>query len=61
MKSLEIDPSAFLALRTQSDPARCAAVWSRATAARSDEKPRGDELAILRELHALYAAAVKTG
>jgi hypothetical protein len=54
------DPAAFLAYRAKADPQRCAALWARATAARSDERPRGDELFVLRELSALYAAALKT-
>jgi hypothetical protein len=54
------DPSAFLALRTNADPAFCADVWNRATAARSADRPRGDELGTLRDLSSLYAAAMKT-
>jgi hypothetical protein len=54
------DPAAFLALRAKADPQRCAAIWARATSARPEDRPRGDELVTLRELSALYAAAVKT-
>jgi hypothetical protein len=54
------DPAAFLALRAKADPQRCAAIWARATSARPDERARGDELTVLRELSALYAAAMKT-
>jgi hypothetical protein len=54
------DPASFLAQRAKADPQRCAALWARATAARSDERARGDELIVLRELSALYAAAMKT-
>jgi len=55
------DPAVYLALRSRADAARCAEVWALATAARSADRPRGDELATLRELRTLYAAAMKTG
>ena len=54
------DPAAFLALRANADPAWTADVWRRASAARSADRPEGDELATLRHLSALYAAAVKS-
>jgi predicted ATPase/DNA-binding winged helix-turn-helix (wHTH) protein len=54
------DPAAFLALRANADPAWAADVWRRASAARSADRPDGDELATLRHLSALYAAAVKS-
>jgi hypothetical protein len=54
------DPAAFLALRANADPASTAYVWRRATAARSADRPEGDELATLRHLSALYAAAMKS-
>ncbi len=54
------DPAAFLALRSRADAAHCAEVWALATSARSADRPRGDEMTTLRELRALYAAAMKT-
>jgi hypothetical protein len=54
------DPAAFLALRANADPAWTAEVWRRATSARPADLPEGDELATLRRLSALYAAAVKS-
>jgi hypothetical protein len=54
------DPAAFLALRANADPAWTADVWRRATTARPADRPAGDELATLRHLSALYAAAVKS-
>ena len=54
------DPAAFLALRANADPAWTADVWRRASAARSADRAEGDELATLRNLSALYAAAVKS-
>jgi hypothetical protein len=54
------DPSAFLASRANADPAECAAIWARATAARSGDPPRGDELIILRQLSQLYSNATKS-
>ena len=53
------DPAAFLALRSGADPAYCATVWARASAARSTDRAHGDELTTLRALSALYAAAIK--
>ncbi len=53
------DPAAFLALRANVEPAFAAEVWARASAARSADRPEGDELATLRRLSALYAAAAK--
>ncbi len=53
------DPATFLALRANADPAWTADVWRRASAARSADRAEGDELATLRHLSALYAAAVK--
>ncbi|HEY2515113.1 MAG TPA: DUF4350 domain-containing protein [Polyangiaceae bacterium] len=53
------DAAAFLALRSGADPAYCATVWARASAARSTDRARGDELTTLRALSALYAAASK--
>ncbi len=58
------DPAAYLALRSRADAAHCAEVWALASSARSADRPRGDELTTLRELRALYAAAMhasKTG
>jgi hypothetical protein len=54
------DPAAFLAFRSRADATHCAEVWALATSARSADRPRGDELTTLRELRALYAAAMKT-
>ncbi len=54
------DPASFLALRANADPAWAADVWRRASAARSADRAVGDELTTLRNLSALYAAAVKS-
>jgi hypothetical protein len=53
------DPAAFLASRANADPATCAALWERATAARSGAPPRGDELATLRHLSQLVTEATR--
>lgn len=44
------DPVAFLAARSGVDPARAAEVYARATSAKPDEAPRGDELTLIEEL-----------
>jgi len=54
------DPAAFLALRANADPVWAADVWRRASATRSADRAEGDELATLRHLSALYAAAMKS-
>jgi hypothetical protein len=53
------DPASFLALRSGADPDRTAALYARAMAARADDPKRGDELAMLRELSGLFAAATR--
>jgi hypothetical protein len=53
------DPAAFLATRSGAAPAQCATAWQRAMQAKSEDKARGDELATLRFLSAVYAAAMR--
>jgi len=54
MSRCDSDVTAFLAARAGADPAHCEELWQRAKNAR---EPRGDELALLKELTALYARA----
>ncbi len=51
------DVAAFLATRARQPLDVCQRVWARATAAKAGQPPVGDELAVLRELRAIYAAA----
>ncbi len=51
------DVAAFLAARSGTDAATCERVWQRAKNTRPEDPPRGDELPLLKELTALYAAA----
>ena len=53
------DVASFLVSRTHLPPDVCQRLWARATAARVvASAPLGDELAVLEELSAAYAAAV---
>jgi hypothetical protein len=51
------DPAAWVAARTGRDPEETARVWKRAMSSISDEPPVGDELATIKELGVLQAAA----
>lgn len=51
------DVAAFLATRAHRPVAECRRVWARATEAKAGQQPVGDELAVLKELSAIYAAA----
>jgi hypothetical protein len=53
------DVPQFLASRAGADLATCQRVWARATNARGTDPPRGDELSVLKELSALFSAAVR--
>lgn len=48
----------FLASRSEQSVERCRALWTRALAARGGGPSAGDELAVLRDLSVLYAAAI---
>lgn len=52
------DPVAFLAAHANVSPDEVARVWKRATEARAEEPPRGDELALIRDLGAMLAKAL---
>jgi hypothetical protein len=52
------DVPAFLASRAKLPLDACQRVWARAMAAKAGGAPAGDELAVLKELSAVYAAAV---
>lgn len=52
------DVPAFLSARTGAAPAASEALWSRAQEVEQGAAPRGDELAVLRELRALVSAAL---
>ena len=52
------DIAEFLATRTEQPVERCRALWTRAVAARGAPAPVGDELAVLRDLSGLCAAAI---
>jgi hypothetical protein len=54
------DPAAFLAQRSGKPPEECSRIWERSMSATTDASPRGDELLVLRDLSALYAAATRT-
>ena len=54
------DVAAFLAARSGADAATCERVWQRAKNTRPGDPPRGDELDLLKQLTALYAAATNT-
>jgi hypothetical protein len=53
------DPAAFLAARSGADPAHVAALWTRANAATTAGKTKGD-LQVLRELTTLFQRAMKS-
>jgi hypothetical protein len=55
------DVAAFLASRARVPLERCQRLWARAAAARAGAPPQGDELAVLKELAALYSAATAQG
>jgi hypothetical protein len=52
------DVAAFLASRARLPLEACQRVWSRAMAAKAGTPPQSDELAVLRELAAVYSAAM---
>ena len=52
------DPVAFLSARGGVSPEQAARVWKRATEASAEEPPRGDELALIRDLGAMLAKAL---
>ena len=52
------DVAGFLASRTRVPTAVCQRLWARAMQAKAGAPPLGDELVVLRELGALYAAAM---
>jgi hypothetical protein len=52
------DPAAFLATRAGVDPAHAAKVYARATTADANDPIKGDELATIKELRAMLAAAL---
>jgi hypothetical protein len=52
------DVPAFLASRARLPLDVCQRVWARAVAAKAGAPPLGDELAVLKELSAVYSAAM---
>jgi hypothetical protein len=52
------DVAAFLASRARVPVEACQRLWARAVQAKAGAPPLGDELAVLRELSAVYAAAM---
>jgi hypothetical protein len=52
------DPAQFLAARAKVSPEDAARVWRRATEAKADDPPRGDELATIRDLGAMLASSL---
>jgi hypothetical protein len=52
------DIPAFLASRARLPLDACQRIWTRAVAAKAGAPPLGDELAVLKELSAMYAAAM---
>ncbi len=54
------DPALFLAQRSGRSPEECARIWERSMAATADAPAQGDELHVLKDLSALYAAATRT-
>jgi hypothetical protein len=52
------DVPAFLASRARLPLESCQRLWARAMAAKAGAPTRGDELAVLKELSAVYAAAM---
>jgi hypothetical protein len=55
------DVAAFLASRANMPLDACQRLWARAVQAKAGAPPLGDELTVLRELSALYAAAMAAG
>ena len=55
------DVAAFLALRSSMPLDVCQQLWTRAVQAKAGAPPLGDELMVLRELTAVYAAAMGDG
>jgi hypothetical protein len=55
------DPVQFLAARAKVAPEEAARVWKRATEAKAEDPPRGDELATIRDLGVMLAKALETG
>jgi hypothetical protein len=55
------DVAAFLASRAGVPLDRCQRLWARAAAAKAGAPPQGDELAVLKELAAVYSAATAQG
>jgi hypothetical protein len=51
------DLAAFLSSRARLPLDRCQRLWARASAAKAGARPAGDELAVLKELAAVYSAA----
>jgi hypothetical protein len=54
------DPAAFLAQRAGISQEDAARAYNRATQAKTDDAPRGDELATIRDLRAMVANALET-
>jgi hypothetical protein len=55
------DVPAFLASRARMPLDRCQRLWARAVEAKAGAPPQGDELAVLKELAAVYSAATAQG
>ncbi len=55
------DVAAFLASRANMPLDGCQRLWARAVQAKAGAPPLGDELTVLRELSAVYAAAMAAG
>jgi hypothetical protein len=55
------DVAAFLASRANMPIEACQRLWARAVQAKAGAPPLGDELTVLRELSAVYAAAMAQG
>ncbi|MEO6576410.1 MAG: DUF4350 domain-containing protein [Polyangiaceae bacterium] len=53
------DPVQFLSQRSGVSAEECARVWRRATNVQAGDAPQGDELTVLKQLSAIYTAAMK--
>ncbi len=53
------DPVVFLSQRSGVSAEECARVWRRATNIQAGDAPQGDELNVLKQLSAIYTAAMK--
>lgn len=53
------DPVLFLSQRSGVSAEECARVWRRATNIQAGDPPQGDELNVLKQLSAIYTAAMK--